>query len=189
MSSAPNFDLLTRVMGFVITIDVLVLVINALIRIIKYNRAADKNDTPVQKPKNTVGRVGLIALIVLSICYGTACSIIGFSSSSGFDLEKDSYILWWSLAMILFFILLILVPVLIIKVISTIVAAYKERVNRAAINAQIKTEENKAKELSLFKAKYRPVKCVYCGTANHPKRTNCKNCGATLNNTDNRPLE
>ena len=68
------------------------------------------------------------------------------------------------------------------------ISKYQENVTTKAINVQNKMAGNKETELQILKSKYKPIKCKYCGTMNSPKKNNCKNCGAILENIDNRLL-
>lgn len=190
-----DFDLITHIMGYGILAVIIGLIVSIIVHHKKYTetyRDDITGETVVKykkgAPKNTVGRILAWSLPFLFIGFGATCAILGFAQDGNFDLQKDGYIIWWILVVCIFGFFMLILPVLIIKAIASAVRKYREHVDDKVFEAQSKIENNKAEELEIMKNKYKPIKCEFCGTMNSPKRSNCKNCGAVLQNKDNRLL-
>ncbi len=186
------FEISTTVIQALIMTDIIVLIISCIWHIKKYchsyiDETGRRIYTTQGSPKNRVAKICLFFLPILAILFGLTCFISGISQDAGF--ENKEFVLGWAFAIAIFAYLMMMLPVFFVKAIVNAVGKHQENIAKEALKVQQQSENNKAKTLDLLKAKYRPIKCGYCGSMNSPERSNCKNCAGILKNEDNRLLE
>ncbi len=170
-------------------LDLLVIIVFAVVHRIRRDRNGKR------RALEQTARHLFPALLSCSLLgYGTLCFLDDNASISA---ASPAFLMMFAMFLVFLSIILyfmIMFPVFLVRVLGKILGTAEDRsatkeISEQAITVQKQIEENKAKELELRKAKYRPVRCAYCGTMNSPRYSNCKNCGSPLENRDSRLLE